>query len=134
MEIPSGTKSIFTAEIELQNGEPMVRLPNEDVTIGELEVGERYRIAILPRVKATSGAASETASRERGEPPVEIGETVEVEIEDLGEQGDGIARIGPGYVIFVPNTSIGDRVTIEITEARENFAFGTVIEDEPISG
>lgn len=65
--------------------------------------------------------------RERQEAPAEEGETREVEIEDLGDQGDGIARIDSGYVVFVPNTTLHERVTVEITDARDTMAFGEVI-------
>lgn len=67
------------------------------------------------------------------EPPVEEGELREVEIEDTGEKGDGIARVGPGYVVFVSDTKVGDRVTVRITQARDNFAFAEVVEAEPVS-
>jgi len=66
-------------------------------------------------------------SKELDQPPIDEGDIREVEIEDLGEKGDGIARIPPGYVVFVENTSPGDRVRIKISDARDNFAFAEVI-------
>lgn len=59
---------------------------------------------------------------------VEEGNVLDVEIEDIGDQGDGLARVGPGYVVIVPDTQVGDRVTVEITEARENVAFADMVE------
>jgi predicted RNA-binding protein with TRAM domain len=44
------------------------------------------------------------------------------------EQGDGIARVERGYVIIVPDTELNDRVTVKITEVRENLAFGEVVQ------
>jgi predicted RNA-binding protein with TRAM domain len=61
-------------------------------------------------------------------PPVDEGEIREVDIENIGEQGDGIARVARGYVIIVPETEKGERVTIEITEVQQNVAFGEVKE------
>jgi predicted RNA-binding protein with TRAM domain len=52
-----------------------------------------------------------------------------VEIEDLGKQGDGIARVERGYVIIVPDTEVGERVKIEVTEVKSNFAVGEVVEE-----
>ena len=49
-------------------------------------------------------------------------------IEILGDAGDGIARVEHGYVIIVPNTDVGERVRIEITDARENVGFANVVE------
>lgn len=141
MELPESLLTVFSAEIEQRNGKPVVELPERELTVGELEIGESYRIAVLPQPETSSGE-TESSRRDarRGqqrhqqtaEPPVEEGERCEVEIEDVGEQGDGIARVGPGYVVFVPNTTVGDRVTVEITQAQENFAFAEVVQGEPL--
>ena len=55
--------------------------------------------------------------------PVEAGENYEVKIEDIAKEGDGIARVS-GFVIFVPNTSVGDEVNIKVTKVMRKFAFG----------
>jgi len=59
-------------------------------------------------------------------PPVRRGERYRVRIEALGKGGDGIARI-KGFVIFVPNTEVGDEVQIEIKSVKDRFAFGEVV-------
>ncbi|WP_285519042.1 TRAM domain-containing protein [Thermococcus nautili] len=59
-------------------------------------------------------------------PPVRRGERYKVRIEGLGKGGDGIARI-KGFVIFVPNTEVGEEVQIEIKSVKERFAFGEVV-------
>lgn len=61
-------------------------------------------------------------------PPVEEGDQRTVDIEDIGKRGDGISRVERGYVIIVPDTEPGERVTIEISNVRENVGFGEVIE------
>ena len=48
-------------------------------------------------------------------------------IEDVGDQGDGIARVERGYVIIVPDTKLGDQVVIEIENVRQNVAFADVV-------
>ena len=59
--------------------------------------------------------------------PVEEGEVYDVTIQDLARQGDGIARI-EGFVVFVPNTSVGDEVQIKVERVLPKFAFATVVE------
>jgi predicted RNA-binding protein with TRAM domain len=59
--------------------------------------------------------------------PVEEGETYDVTIQDIARQGDGIARI-EGFVVFVPNTSVGDEVQIKVGRVLTKFAFATVVE------
>jgi predicted RNA-binding protein with TRAM domain len=57
--------------------------------------------------------------------PVEAGQNYEVTIEDIAREGDGIARVS-GFVVFVPNTEIGDEVTIKVNKVMSKFAFGEV--------
>lgn len=59
--------------------------------------------------------------------PVEEGKTYKVKIEDMGKEGDGIARV-EGFVIFVPNTKVGDEVTVRITKISRRVAFGEQVE------
>ncbi|PSP54382.1 deoxyribonuclease [Halobacteriales archaeon QS_1_67_19] len=61
--------------------------------------------------------------------PVEAGERYSVEIEDLGSEGDGVARIG-SFVVFVPDADLGERVDIRIEEVRGSHATASVV-DEP---
>ncbi len=141
MQIPETLLTMYSGQIEDRNGTPVVSLPARELDMGNLEVGETYRIAILAKAdgQGTQEPVESSGRRDRQdsgseEPPVEEGELKEVEIEDTGEQGDGIARVGPGYVVFVADTNVGDRVTVRITQARENFAFAEVVEAEPVSG
>jgi predicted RNA-binding protein with TRAM domain len=50
-----------------------------------------------------------------------------MEIEDIGEQGDGIARVERGYVVIVPEAETSEEVIIEITKIQENAAFAEVV-------
>ncbi len=54
--------------------------------------------------------------------PIKEGEEYEVKIEDVGKEGDGITRI-EGFVVFVPETKVGDEVKVRITSVRRRFAF-----------
>lgn len=59
--------------------------------------------------------------------PVDEGETYHVEIEELGQEGDGIGYVD-GFVIFVPDTELTESVDVEIETVRDSFAVGTVVE------
>ena len=130
--------ALYSAKLERDGSRAVFSVPEHELEVGDLAVGDRYRVAVIPTDGGTTDDGSTrnrtpTRTRTGADPPVEEGETREVEIEDVGDQGDGIARIGPGYVVFVPETAVGDRVTVEINEARDNFAFGEVVEGEPLS-
>ena len=81
------------------------------------------------RGRAGTGRGSTGTAPEPAGPPVDEGEVREVEIESIGDQGDGIARVERGFVVIVPETEEGDRVTVEVTNVRENVAFAEVVDD-----
>ena len=58
--------------------------------------------------------------------PVELGEELEVEISELSQKGEGIAR-SQGFVIYVPDTKPGDRVKIKVIRITEKAANGQVV-------
>lgn len=136
MEISDTLLCLFSAQIEERNGSYVIDVPEQEVTRGAVHPGEPYRIAILSpaldaeRERDTGADAGREREREGDvpEPPVEEGEYRTVVIEDMGEQGDGIARVERGYVVIVPNTEIGDEVTVEMTDVKQNFAFGEVVQ------
>jgi predicted RNA-binding protein with TRAM domain len=50
------------------------------------------------------------------------GEIIKVRIEDVGKQGDGIARV-QGLVIFVAGAKPGDEVDVKVVRLGKNCAF-----------
>lgn len=59
-------------------------------------------------------------------PPVSKGDLKEVTIESVGAEGDGVAMVEGGFVVFVPGTEKGDEVLVRITEVKSSMAFGQV--------
>lgn len=53
--------------------------------------------------------------------PVAVGDEIDVTIESVGGQGDGIAKVG-GFVVFVKGASKGDRIRVKITDVRRTYA------------
>ncbi len=126
MDISDSLLCLFSARINDQRDTYTIEVPRREVESGALEPGETYRIALI---EDTAPQVTQDEQPTTGpQPPVEIGETRYVEIEDLGDQGDGIARVERGYVIIVPGAEIGDRVKIEIQDVKSNFAVGEVID------
>jgi predicted RNA-binding protein with TRAM domain len=88
-------------------------------------------VAVLPSSATNEPKDTETDPQPEQAPqtpPVEEGDQRTVEIEDIGDQGDGITRVERGFVVIVPDTKQSERVTIEITDVRENVAFADVVE------
>jgi len=131
MEIPSQLHSLFSASVEERGDAYVIEVPKKEVRGGDLQYDETYRVALLPSpsIGETAQPATDSTSERRSpEPPVEEGEIRTVEIEDLGDQGDGLTRVERGFVVIVPDTDRGEQVIIEITDVRENVAFAEVVE------
>ncbi|MDI6886042.1 MAG: TRAM domain-containing protein [archaeon] len=58
--------------------------------------------------------------------PIDVGETYDVTVEDVGREGDGITRV-EGFVVFVPNTKKGDSVKIRVTKVSRRVGFAEVV-------
>jgi predicted RNA-binding protein with TRAM domain len=58
--------------------------------------------------------------------PVEVDREYAAEIENMSERGDGIAKV-EGFVIFVPNTKLGDNVKFKIKRVGYRFAIGELV-------
>ncbi|PSQ38318.1 deoxyribonuclease [Halobacteriales archaeon SW_12_71_31] len=127
MEISEKLLCLFSAEVAEDGERYTVRVPRREVETGEIEAGATYRVALVER---ETGEAGEAAPDAESQPPVEPGETRYVEIEDLGKQGDGIARVERGYVIIVPGAEVGEQVKIEVTEVKSNFAVAETVDEE----
>jgi predicted RNA-binding protein with TRAM domain len=69
------------------------------------------RCPISPRKRSPRNAKNK---RGRREIPIEMGKTYEVDITEMSPNGEGIARV-KGFPIFVPETKLGEHVTVTIT-------------------
>ncbi|WP_135535927.1 TRAM domain-containing protein [Halostella pelagica] len=140
MEDSDDLLCLFSARVDNRQGSAVIEIPRQEITVGAAQDGEVYRVALLPSDSADGGSEKETSSgrslresdpkERRTDPdlPVEEGDQRTVTIEDIGEQGDGIARVKRGYVVIVPDTEVGERVVAEITDVTPNVAFGRVSE------
>ena len=130
VEISDKLLCLFSADVSDDGDRYVVEVPRREIETGAIESGETYRVALISSDAEPERETSEENVPSEPQPPVEAGEIRYVEIEDIGKQGDGIARVERGYVIIVPDTEVGDRVKIEVTEVKSNFAVGDVIEEE----
>jgi len=57
---------------------------------------------------------------------IKEGGIYEVLIQDVGREGDGMARVGK-YTIYIPGTAKGDRAKIRINHIKGTLAFGSLV-------
>ncbi|MCI5999211.1 MAG: TRAM domain-containing protein, partial [Eubacteriaceae bacterium] len=65
---------------------------------------------------------------------MEKGNIVEVRIEDMSGEGQGIGKTADGFVVFVPGAVAGDVVRAELTKVKKNYGFARlldVLEESP---
>jgi predicted RNA-binding protein with TRAM domain len=65
----------------------------------------------------------------RGSPapkPVEVGKEYEVDVTEISRKGDGIARV-QGFVVFVANATVENKIRIKVTEVADRFAKATIV-------
>jgi predicted RNA-binding protein with TRAM domain len=130
VEISDKLLCLFNGDVRAEGDKYVVEVPRREIETGTVDPGETYRIALISRDAQPSESGQSKPPSSEPQPPVEVGELRYVEIEDIGKQGDGIARVERGYVIIVPGAEVGERVKVEITEVKSNFAVGEIIEED----
>ena len=59
---------------------------------------------------------------------MEKGQIMELTIEDISTEGQGIGRTEDGMVVFVEEALPGDRVSVELIKVKKNYAIGRAVE------
>ena len=135
MEISDKLLCLFSTEISTEDDRYIIEIPRQEIQTGDIDPDDVYRVALISRDREQESKSgndtrpAESSPPSEPQPPVDVGETRYVEIEDIGKQGDGIARVERGYVIIVPGAEVGERVKIEVSEVKSNFAVGEIIEE-----
>ena len=55
--------------------------------------------------------------------PVAVGDVVDVTVESVGGQGDGIAKI-EGFVVFIKGAQKGESCKVKIIDVKRTYAVG----------
>lgn len=109
---------------------PVVALPDTD----DLDTGAACTVVVYPpdadvhidsSNHVPNPGAGSTSSRSASSPPVSEGDLLDVVIDTLGDEGDGIATVD-GFTVFVPGGEPGDELTVEVTTVKQRYAFATI--------
>jgi 23S rRNA (uridine2552-2'-O)-methyltransferase len=81
------------------------------------------------RPDASRDASSELflVAKGRMTAPVAVGDELDVEVTDVGSEGDGVAHV-EGYTLFVPGAEAGDRVRVRVDDLKPRFGFASVVD------
>ena len=61
------------------------------------------------------------------ETQVKKNDLLEVTIEDIGNDGEGIGKY-KGYTLFIKDTVVGDRVLVKVIKTMKNYGYGRLME------
>jgi 23S rRNA (uridine2552-2'-O)-methyltransferase len=132
-------RSVHLAGIALDVARDVLR-PGGDLAVKVFEGRDlddfRARMeAAFQYVATSSPDASRDASSEvylvgkgRIDAPVAVGDRLDIEIIDRGDEGDGVARVD-GFTVFVPGADPGETVTVEVEDVKPRFAFAERLAD-----
>lgn len=93
------------------------------------DIEDEFEYVRQVRPEASRDASSELylVGKGRLTAPVRAGEELTVEIVDIGDEGDGIARV-EGFTLFVPGAEVGETRQVRVTEVQPRYGFTQLIE------
>ncbi|MFD1644004.1 TRAM domain-containing protein [Halohasta litorea] len=134
MKISEDLTCLFSATVDEQSDSYVIEVPRAEVEEGFVDASRAHNIALLSTAAESAVDESDSTRSETDHegdqqgPPVSVGEQRIVEIDEMGDQGDGLARVEHGFVVIVPETEVGERVRIQIGHINETVAFADVVE------
>jgi len=88
----------------------------------EVRAEFEYLRTVVPPASRDSSSEVYLVAKGLNTAPVEAGDRLEVTVEELGDEGDGIAYVD-GYSLFVSDAAVGETLTVVVDEAKPRFGF-----------
>jgi 23S rRNA (uridine2552-2'-O)-methyltransferase len=88
----------------------------------DIEAEFQYVRTTTPEASRDESSEVYLVAKHRLTAPVRPGDTLEVTIEDVGSEGDGIAKV-EGFTLFVDGADEGETVEVEVREVKPRFGF-----------
>jgi 23S rRNA (uridine2552-2'-O)-methyltransferase len=95
-----------------------------DVADLRAEIDEEFQYVRSIRPDASRDSSSEQylVGKHRLTAPVRPGDELVVEVEDVGSEGDGIAKVD-GFTLFVDGATEGEQLRVRVTDVKPRFGF-----------
>jgi 23S rRNA (uridine2552-2'-O)-methyltransferase len=116
-------------ELLSAGGDLAVKLfDGRDLAAFETDIEAEFEYVRQVRPDASRDASSELylVGKNRLTAPVRPGDELAVEIVDVGEEGDGIARV-EGFTMFVPGATEGEQLDVSVEAVKPRFGFAEPI-------
>ena len=93
----------------------------------DIEAEFEYVRQVRPDASRDSSSELYLVGKNRLTAPISVGDELEVDIVDVGDEGDGIAKV-ENFTLFVPTADEGETVAVEVTDVKERFGFAEPVE------
>jgi 23S rRNA (uridine2552-2'-O)-methyltransferase len=97
--------------------------PDTNALRNDIDEEFEYVRTIHPDASRDSSSELYMVAKGRLTATVRAGDRLEVAIEGVGDEGDGLAKVD-GYTLFVPDAEPGETVEIEVVDVKPRFGFG----------
>ncbi len=94
----------------------------------DIEAEFEYVRQVRPDASRDSSSELYLAGKNFLTAPVRAGDTIDITIEDVGDEGDGIAKV-EGFTLFVRSGETGDEFTVEVTDVKPRYGFAKPLDD-----
>jgi 23S rRNA (uridine2552-2'-O)-methyltransferase len=101
--------------------------PDTDDLRADVDEEFEYVRTIHPEASRDSSSELFLVGKGRVTAPVSADERLEVDVEDVGDEGDGIAKVD-GYTLFVPGADAGETVEVRVTDVKPRFGFAELVD------
>ncbi|MFB6119331.1 SAM-dependent methyltransferase [Halosegnis sp.] len=120
-------RTAFETALELlaPGGDLVVKVfegPDVDDLRADIDAEFEYVRSVHPDASRDSSSELYLVAKGRLTAPVRAGDELDVEIVDIGSDGDGVAKVD-GFTVFVPGVETGEHVTVRVEEVKPRFAF-----------
>jgi 23S rRNA (uridine2552-2'-O)-methyltransferase len=88
----------------------------------EMDAEFQYVRSIRPDASRDASSEQYLVGKHRITAPVREGDQLEVDIEDVGSEGDGIAKV-EGFTLFVGGATEGETLRVRVTDVKPRFGF-----------
>ncbi|KTG08159.1 23S rRNA methyltransferase [Haloprofundus marisrubri] len=88
----------------------------------------QYVREVRPQASRKQSSELYLVAKGRITAPVSVGDELELDITDVGNEGDGIARVD-GFTLFVSGADEGETVRVRVTDVKPKFGFAERVDD-----
>ena len=96
--------------------------PDTDELRADIDREFEYVRTVHPDASRDASSELFMVAKGRLTAPVREGDELEVDVEDVGREGDGIAKVD-GFTLFVPGAEAGETATVRVTDVKPRFGF-----------